>query len=119
MVKGKTKSGINFKINEKVKDDPRLLLVMQDLQSDDQALQVKSLKRLLCLLFGGEDGMYSFMDAVASVHDGICEPTALVEELTEIVESLNGKNPNPSSHAKGGEGRIDMRFSGNLRNFRF
>lgn len=93
MVKGKTKSGIEFKINENVKNDARTLYLMTKMQdSSDPSAQSKALFDLLKLVFGSEEGMVSFMDAVASKHKGVCGTDVMIEELTEMFDSINLKN---------------------------
>lgn len=93
MVKGKTKSGIKFQINEAIKDDTRTLYLITKMQnSSDPMEQGKALFDLLNLLFDGEEGVVNFMDEVAAKHNGICSPTIMVEELTEMFESTKLKN---------------------------
>lgn len=93
MVKGKTKSGIKFTINENIKNDARTLYLMTKMQNkSDPMEQGKALFDLLKLVFGGEDGMVAFMDAVASKHDGLCGTDVLIEEITEMFDSANLKN---------------------------
>lgn len=91
MVKGKTKSGIKFQIDERIKDDARLLHCLVDLQSDDTDNQLIAIYRLLELLFGGKAGVIQFENAVASAHDGICTSELLMSELNEIFSKLNLK----------------------------
>lgn len=93
MVKGKTKSGIKFQINEVVKDDARLLYMLVQLQRDDVALEDKgkTVFDMLTLIFGDE-GVMAFMNEVAAKHDGICSTEAMLAELNEILESINAKN---------------------------
>lgn len=93
MVAGKTKSGIEFTIDERIKDDTRLLQYMVIMQkSEDEDEQASALFGLLALIFGGNDGIMSFQNAIAATHDGICTSKLLIEELTEILASLNVKN---------------------------
>lgn len=93
MVKGKTKSGIKYQINESVRDDARLLYMLVQLQRDDIALEDKGkiVFDMLTLIFGS-DGVMAFMNEVADKHDGICSTEAMLAELNEILESINAKN---------------------------
>ena len=93
MVKGKTKSGIKFQINEAIKDDARLLYMLVKLRNDDVSTEEKgqTVFDLLTLIFGS-DGIMPFMDAVAEKHNGICSTESMVSELNEILESINAKN---------------------------
>lgn len=92
IVKGKTKSGIEFNINPSIKDDARLLFYMTKLHSEDAEEQNNALFSILELVFGGEAGLLSFMNAVASAHDGICSSNYLMDELKEMFDALNLKN---------------------------
>lgn len=92
MVKGETKSGIKFQLNPKVKEDTRLLFYLTKLHSEDTEEQNEALFSVLKLIFGGENGLITFMDAVASVHEGVCSPSCLMEELNEMFEALDLKN---------------------------
>ena len=93
MVKGKTKSGIKYQINEAIKDDARLLYMLVQLQSDKVDVERKGqlVFEMLTLIFG-EDGVMPFMNAVAASHDGVCSTDAMISELNEILESINSKN---------------------------
>ena len=93
MVKGKTKSGIKYQINESIKDDARLLYLLVQLQSDTVDLEKKGecVINMLTLIFG-EDGVLPFMNAVAATRDGVCSTEAMLAELNEILASINAKN---------------------------
>lgn len=93
MVKGKTKSGIKFQIDEAIKDDARLLYVLIQIRKPDVSAEDKGtlVFDMLTLIFGA-DGVMPFMNAVAEKHDGICSTEAMVQELNDILESINSKN---------------------------
>lgn len=94
MVNGKTKSGIKFQIDERVKDDARFLYYLTKAQDKtaDLSEQGKAVVDILTLIFGNEEGVIGFMNAVASVHDGICTTETMMDELTEILSAINAKN---------------------------
>ena len=93
MIKGKTKSGIKFQINEAIKDDARLLYMLVKLREDDVPAEDKGklVFDMLSLIFGS-DGVMPFMNAVAEMHDGVCSTDAMVLELNDILYSINAKN---------------------------
>ena len=92
MVKGTTKSGIKFQIDERVKDDTRLLQYIVEMQdTENQMKQSTAMFDLLGLLFGGRSGVVAFQNAVASTHDGVCTSEVMLKELTEIFEKINLK----------------------------
>lgn len=93
MVKGKTKSGIAFELNEKIKDDARLMHLLVKIQQSKDPMEVgKGMNQLLALIFGSDDGTYAFMSEVADKHDGICSTSMMLVELTEMLEAINAKN---------------------------
>lgn len=99
MVKGKTKSGIKFQMDERVKDDARFLYYLAKAQDDESDMSEKSkaMMGMMKLIFGSDEGVISFMDAVASVNNGVCNVESMLSELTEMFDALNAKNSS-SSH---------------------
>lgn len=99
MVKGKTKSGIKFQIDERVKEDARFLYYMSKIQnknSDDVVEKNNAIMDLMKLIFGSDEGIIQFMNAVASTNDGICDVKTMVSELTDMFEAMNAKNSSSS-----------------------
>ena len=99
MVKGKTKSGIKYQLDERVKDDARFLYYLAKAQDDesDMGEKSKAIMGILKLIFGSDDGVITFMDAVAATNDGVCNVETMLSELTEMFDALNAKNLS-SSH---------------------
>lgn len=94
MVKGKTKSGIKFQLDERIKDDARFLYYMAKSQDEsaDAAEKSKAVMGILKLIFGDDDGVISFMNTVASVNKGVCSIDVMLSELSEMFEAINAKN---------------------------
>lgn len=96
MVKGETGSGIQFSIDERIKDDARLLYLMTKLQSkevkEDQAAASDCVFKVFKLIFGTDEKLIEFMNAVAAANDGVCSVERLIEELLDMFEALNVKN---------------------------
>ena len=94
MVKGKTKSGIKFQMDERIKDDARFLYYLSKAQDDNGSLEDKSraIMGILKLIFGSDEKVLQFMDAVAAVNDGVCNVEKMLSELTEMFDALNAKN---------------------------
>ena len=94
MVKGKTKSGIKFQMDERIKDDARFLYYLAKAQDKDADMgeQSKAITGILKLVFGTDEGVIGFMDTVASVNGGVCEVDKMLAELTEMFEAINAKN---------------------------
>ena len=97
--KGKTKSGIKFQIDDRIKDDARFLYLLTKMQKNkekktEEALSEASsaLFSLLGLVFGSDEALTAFMEAVAGAHGGICSIKDMIAEMTEIFEAMNAKN---------------------------
>ena len=99
MIQGKTKSGIKFQLDERIKDDARFLFYLAKAQDEeaDMAEQSKAIMGILKLIFGTDEGVLNFMNAVAACNGGICNVDKLLAELKEMFDALNVKNSS-SSH---------------------
>ena len=93
MVKGKTKSGIKFQMDERVKDDARVLYYMTALQKEGVSpMEVsKHIMDLLSLIFGEQEGVLAFMNEVANANGGVCDVKTMLQELTNIFEAIGAK----------------------------
>ena len=99
MIEGKTKSGIKFKLDERIKDDARFLYYLAKAQDDesDMGEKSKATMGMLRLIFGSDEGVIDFMNAVAASNEGVCDFKTMLSELTEMFDALNAKNLS-SSH---------------------
>lgn len=101
MKKGTTKSGIKFQIDERVKDDARFLFYLTKAQDEtaDLSDKGKAVVNILTLIFGNDDGVIGFMNAVASAHDGVCTTDTMMSELKEILDAIDAKTylPRPDN----------------------
>lgn len=94
MIKGTTKSGIEYTLNEAIKDDARFIYYLTRIKSDkiDKEAKSEDLFDMFKLIFGSEEGMISFMNAVAASHEGVCDPDNMLSELNEMLEAIEAKN---------------------------
>ena len=93
MVKGKTTSGIEFELDERIKDDARFMHLLVRMQKASDPIETaEGMNELLSLIFGSDENTYSFMNEVAAKHDGICSAKNMLVELTEMLNALNAKN---------------------------
>lgn len=94
VVKGKTKSGIEFELDSKIKDDARLMFLLTKAQRsiDDPIKSTGAMTDLLSLMFGDEENVYAFLNEVADKHKGICKSEYIIKELNEMFDSINAKN---------------------------
>lgn len=99
MTKGKTKSGIKFQIDERIKSDARFIYYLAKAQDDDADVGEKSnaINGILKLIFGTDEGVIGFMNTVAAQNNGICTAEVMLSELTEMFDAINAKNSS-SSH---------------------
>lgn len=94
MIKGKTKSGIKFQMDERILDDARFLYYLSKAQDDksDLAEKSKAVTGVLKLIFGTDEGVIGFMDAVAATNKGVCDVKTMLGELSEMFEIMKAKN---------------------------
>lgn len=93
MVKVKTKSGISFEVDERIKDDARLMYLLVKMQNSADPMEAcKAMNKLLALIFGNDDAAFAFMEEVANKHEGFCNSTVMIDELSEIFEAIKAKN---------------------------
>lgn len=98
MIKGKTKSGIKFQLDERIKDDARFLYYLAKAQDDeaDMGEKSKAVMGILKLVFGSDEGVIVFMNTVASKNGGVCNLDSMLSEMSEMFEALNAKNSSAS-----------------------
>jgi len=100
MVKGKTKSGIKYQIDERIKDDARVLFILTKLQrATKQEATTETIEEagglvfdLLALIFGSDEGIMAFMNEVATHNKGVCDTKVMVSEIMDIFEGIKAKN---------------------------
>lgn len=88
MINGKTKSGIQFTVDERILKDMRFARLFADLRKEKTT---QAAFALIDFIFGGKDNSNIFMDAVAEKNDGVCDEATLTKELNEILTALNAK----------------------------
>lgn len=93
MVKGKTTSGIEFELDERIKDDARFMHLLVRMQKASDPIEMAgSMNELLALIFGSDENTYAFMNEVAAKNKGVCSAKNMLVELTEMLNALNAKN---------------------------
>lgn len=93
LVKAETRSGIKLVIDERIKEDARLLFYLSKLQDKNIPDIDKNpfMFQFFELIFG-TDGLPQFLNEVAAHHDGIADVRSLLEEVNDIFEALKLKN---------------------------
>ena len=99
MVKGTTKSGIKFQLDERIKEDARFLYYLTKAQDDEEDIgeRSKAIMGILKLVFGDDNSVIGFMNTVAAANDGICDIKTMLAELTDMFDAIKAKNSS-SSH---------------------
>ena len=94
IIKGTTKSGIQFAIDERIRQDARIVRLLTKIQrpGGDDFEKNAAFFEMMDRVFGSEENVTVFMDEVARVNNGICSTDAMMSELNEIFEALNAKN---------------------------
>lgn len=98
IIKGKTKRGVQFQIDTRIKDDARFIYYLTKAQDKDADMETigKAVMGLLQLIFGTDEGVINFMNAVAAKNKGVCDVSTMLEELSEIFDAVNAKNSSSS-----------------------
>ena len=91
MIKGKTNSGFKFEVDERVKNDWRLMKAIQLTDSGNTADSLSGCVQLVTLLLGSK-GEQELIEHIMKANDGYCPSDAMTTEVLEIIGSLNGKN---------------------------
>ncbi len=100
IVTGETKSGVRYSIDSRIKDDARLLYLLTRIQSDEvkenptEASDI--IFKVFRLMFGNDDNLMAFMNAVAEANNGVCSVDVLTKEVLEMFDGLNLKNSSSS-----------------------
>lgn len=93
MVEGKTKSGIKFSVDENIKEDMDIMLLLAEVQDPKTSAEEKmiALKDILWLVFGSREAVFAFTSAVNKIH-GNRKADTITSELSEIFDAINAKN---------------------------
>lgn len=86
----KTKSGFEFEVNEKLKNDFRFVLALADINSNDADRQLGAAAKLASIALG-EDGAKRLYEFV-SEEDGTIPTDRVMGEITEIIKASGEKD---------------------------
>lgn len=94
LIEGETRTGLKFKIDERVKDDTRCLYLLSRMQKESLSMMDKNvaLFDLLEVVFGSGDEFNTFLNEVAFRHNGVADARSLIDEITDIFEAVKLKN---------------------------
>lgn len=95
MVKGKTKTGFKFEVDERVLEDWRLILNIERAESENLTEKVKGVTELVHLLLGNNET--KLMEHIAKRNDGFVPTDEIISELASIISNTKElKNSQPS-----------------------
>ena len=90
MVTGKTKSGFEYSIDERIVKDYRYVRALAKLNKGDSAEKFIAFDQISTLMLG--DKVDDLITHVETLHDGYAPIEAIGAEVTEIIEALTPKN---------------------------
>lgn len=85
MIKGKTKSGFKYELDERIKSDWRVLEAITDTESEDASVMMRGIKDLANLLLG--DNKQKLFEHISKKNDGFVPSESVIAELTEILST--------------------------------
>ena len=95
-MKGKTKSGFQFNIDERILDDWRVVDAIGLSESSDASEQIQGARTLVDLILGTEK--QKLLDFLAEKNNGFVPTTEMVKVIAEIItESRELKNSQSSA----------------------
>lgn len=86
MIKGKTSTGFNFNVDERVKDDWRIVDAIVDSESEDASVKLKATKTLVDLVLGKDKE--KMIQHIMKKNNGFCSSEAMTSEVTEIFNAI-------------------------------
>ena len=95
---GKTQTGYEYEIDERILSDWRLTKAIVDTQDKDDIKKLRAAEEIAVLLLG-EDGESALLRHVADQNDGFMPTDKVMAELMDIVKSQKIKNSSSSQSA--------------------
>lgn len=89
MVEGKTQSGFEFQINEKIFNDWDFVTLADALRNGQATM--KEINELFVMVLGA-DGFDNLKKHIREANDGIVDTEVMKAEFAEIIQSTKAKN---------------------------
>ncbi|MCQ2087969.1 MAG: hypothetical protein MJZ37_07935 [Bacilli bacterium] len=86
MVKGKTKTGFEFEVDERIKNDWRVVHAIADIQSKDESIIVPAMVKLIKLIINNQEE--ALMEHIANNNEGFVPTNALYAEISDILTQI-------------------------------
>ena len=85
-MKGKTKSGFKFDVNEAVLDDWATMKAIADMDSGDASRVLQGTVKFVNIVLGKDED--ALVEHIRSKNNGSCPQDAMYNEVMEIIDSL-------------------------------
>lgn len=95
IVKGKTKSGFNFTVDDRVINDWDLVDAIGMSESEDASEVIRGMREVTRLVL--DDQIHALKKHVAKSHDGFHPSDVMVEEITDIITTVKQLKNSQSS----------------------
>lgn len=94
-MKGTTKSGFKFNIDERIIEDWRLVDAIGMAESDDPSEQIRGTRMVAELLLGKDK--QALIEFIQKKNDGFVPTTEMTNAIAEIIDSVKDLKNSPSS----------------------
>lgn len=91
-MKGKTKSGFKYNVNENIRTDWRFVKALADADSEDASKQLSGATRMVNLLLGDEGE--AKLEAHVAQDDGVVPIERIMDEVREIITAIGDQLKN-------------------------
>ena len=87
-MKGKTKSGFEYNVDEKMTKDWRFIRLVKKMTKGSNEDQIAALDDALAMVLGGEAEADRLLEHIEKQNDGYAPAEMVVEEFNEIISSI-------------------------------
>lgn len=85
-MKGKTKSGFKFDVNEAMLDDWETVKAIADMDSGDASRSIQGIVKFVGMILGDDEKL--LVDHIRGKNNGACPREVMFEEVVEIINSV-------------------------------
>ncbi len=90
-MEGKTSTGFEYKIDERVLTDWRFSMALAETQTEDKLKKICATNKMIKFMLG-EDGVENLTKHIASLNDGFAPMEEVMREVSEIMSQKGTKN---------------------------
>jgi len=89
MLKGKTQSGFEYNVDEKMTKDWRFIRLVKKMTKGSNEDQIAALDDALIMVLGSEEEADRLLQHIEKQNEGYAPADKVVEEFNEIISSIN------------------------------